>query len=85
MAITSYNFGRFSSPGLRVWVPSPLGGEGQDEGNEMATILLTPLTLALSPAGRGNPCPHGQENSLKLGPMYGHTPLQNARLSSTVT
>jgi hypothetical protein len=39
---------------LRLWVLSPLGGEGQDKGNEMATILLTPLTLALSPAGRGD-------------------------------
>jgi len=26
-------------------VPSPLGGEGQDEGKELATALLTPLTL----------------------------------------
>jgi hypothetical protein len=50
-------------------VPSPLRGEGQDEGNGMAKVLLTPLTLALSPVGRGN-CPSQKKgNDLKLTPM----------------
>jgi hypothetical protein len=30
-------------------VPSPPRGEGQDEGNGREKVLLTPLTLALSP------------------------------------
>jgi hypothetical protein len=40
----------------RLWVPSPLRGEGQDEGDQpsFVPILLTiTLTLTLSLAGRG--------------------------------
>jgi hypothetical protein len=43
---------RLSLPELRLRVPSPPRGEGQDEGNEREKILLTPLALVLfSPPG----------------------------------
>jgi hypothetical protein len=51
LQIMGYTLRRWSFPELRLWVPSPLGGEGQDEGNGREEILLTPLTFALSPQG----------------------------------
>lgn len=49
-----HNLSGFSSPELRLWVPSPSRGEGQDEGHGIESFLLTPLTLTLSPQGRGD-------------------------------
>jgi hypothetical protein len=39
---------------LLFQVPSPLRGEGQDEGSGMEKLFVMSLTLALSPQGRGN-------------------------------
>ncbi|MBI3249008.1 MAG: hypothetical protein HYZ50_21100 [Deltaproteobacteria bacterium] len=57
-------------------VPSPLGGEGQDEGKRRAKDPLTPLTLALSPAGRGDVLPLQSGKDPKLTPMPQESPLQ---------
>jgi hypothetical protein len=38
----------------RLWVPSPLVGEGQDEGVRGTYTAGRPLTLALSHKGRRN-------------------------------
>jgi hypothetical protein len=46
---------------LRLWVPSPLVGEGQDEGATVRSSCLSrdTLSLALSHQGRGDPHVYG--------------------------
>ena len=39
----------------RLWVPSPLVGEGQDRGSHGRTAAIHPLILSLSCEGRGDP------------------------------
>jgi hypothetical protein len=60
----------FSSPGLGSWVPSPLVGEGQDEGDHGLSTATGPLTLALSHEGRGDSENKAAGEELKLGLVW---------------
>src|SRR6266508_611111 len=52
-----------------TWVPSPLVGEGQEEGAHGASRAVGPLSLALSHEGRGDPRAQSRGKDLNLTPM----------------
>jgi len=66
----------FSSPELGSWVPSPLVGEGQEEGDHGLSTAHGPLTLALSHEGRGDSENKAAGEELKLGLVPTGAPLQ---------
>ena len=57
----------FSGPGPGSWVPSPLVGEGQEEGEHGLSTAHGPLSLALSHEGRGDSENKTAGEELKLG------------------
>jgi hypothetical protein len=58
---------------LRLWVPSPLVGEGQEEGVLGRSTAVRPLTLALSRQGRGDLSAHGRQGHMQLRPALSVT------------